>query len=119
MSSFQATRNYILSRPFREVKFFSLAQSKFDKIFVKKEIPDEIEEFEIDSKDEKIRLVDLLVHTKLASSKSEAKRLIQLGGVSIDGNRINDIDTIVELKESFVIKVGKRKFLRIKPKIKN
>ncbi|CUT06191.1 S4 domain-containing protein, partial [Candidatus Kryptonium thompsonii] len=108
-----------LVRMYHGVEAANKAQDEFDKIFVKKEIPDEIEEFEIDSKDEKIRLVDLLVHTKLASSKSEAKRLIQLGGVSIDGNRINDIDTIVELKESFVIKVGKRKFLRIKPKIKN
>ncbi|CUS86428.1 tyrosyl-tRNA synthetase [Candidatus Kryptonium thompsonii] len=108
-----------LVRMYHGVEAANKAQDEFDKIFVKKEIPDEIEDFEIDSKDEKIRLVDLLVHTKLASSKSEAKRLIQLGGVSIDGNRINDIDTIVELKESFVIKVGKRKFLRIKPKIKN
>ncbi len=108
-----------LVRMYHGVEAANKAQDEFDKIFVKKEIPDEIEEFEIDSKDEKIRLVDLLVYTKLASSKSEAKRLIQLGGVSIDGNRISDIDTIVELKESFVIKVGKRKFLRIKPKIKN
>lgn len=108
-----------LVRMYHGIEAANKAQDEFDKIFVKKEIPDEIEEFEIDSKDEKIRLVDLLVHTNLASSKSEAKRLIQLGGVSIDGNRINDIDTIVELKESFVIKVGKRKFLKIKPKIKN
>ncbi|MFN3134877.1 MAG: tyrosine--tRNA ligase [Candidatus Kryptonium sp.] len=108
-----------LVRMYHGAEAANKAQDEFDKIFVKKEIPDEIEEFEIDSKDEKIRLVDLLVHTKLASSKSEAKRLIQLGGVSIDGNRINDIDTIVELKEPFVIKVGKRKFLKIKPKIKN
>jgi len=86
-----------LVRMYHGVEAANKAQDEFDKIFVKKEIPDEIEEFEIDSKDEKIRLVDLLVHTKLASSKSEAKRLIQLGGVSIDGNRINDIDTIVEL----------------------
>ncbi|MCS7230055.1 MAG: tyrosine--tRNA ligase [Candidatus Kryptonium sp.] len=95
------------------------AQEEFDKIFVKKEIPDEVEEFEIDVNDGKIRVVELLVQTGLASSKSEAKRLIQLGGVSIDGNKINDIDSVVTLEKSFVIKVGKRKFLRIKPKIKN
>jgi tyrosyl-tRNA synthetase len=95
------------------------AQEEFDKIFVRKEIPEELEEFEIEQGDGKIRIVELLVQTGLANSKSEAKRLIQLGGVSIDGVKINDIDATVGLDKSFVIKVGKRKFLKIKPKFKN
>lgn len=108
-----------LVRMYHGTESANKAQEEFDKIFVRKEIPEEIEEFELETNDQKLRVVELLVQTKLASSKSEAKRLIQLGGVSINGNKINDIDAVVELEKSFVIKVGKRKFLRIKPKIKN
>ncbi len=108
-----------LVRMYHGVDEANKAQEEFDKIFVRKEIPEEIDEFEIDIEEQKVRVVELLVMTGLASSKSEAKRLIQLGGVSIDGTKINDIDAQVELDKSFVLKVGKRKFLRIKPKIKN
>jgi len=105
-----------LVRMYHGIEEANKAQEEFDKIFVRKEIPDEIDEFVIDFKDGKIRVVELLVMTGLASSKSEAKRLIQLGGVSIDGVKINDIDAQVELEKPFVVKVGKRKFLRIKTK---
>jgi tyrosyl-tRNA synthetase len=108
-----------LVRMYHGVEEANKAQEEFDKIFVRKEIPEELEEFEIDQGDGKIRIVELLVQTGLANSKSEAKRLIQLGGVSIDGVKINDIDATVGLDKSFVIKVGKRKFLKIKPKFKN
>jgi tyrosyl-tRNA synthetase len=108
-----------LVRMYHGVEEANKAQEEFDKIFVRKEIPEELEEFEIEQGDGKIRIVELLVQTGLANSKSEAKRLIQLGGVSIDGVKINDIDATVGLDKSFVIKVGKRKFLKIKPKFKN
>ncbi len=108
-----------LVRMYHGIEEANKAQEEFDKIFVRKEIPEEIEEFEIEQGNGKIRVVELLVQTGLAKSKSEAKRLIQLGGVSIDGVKIDDIDAIVELDKSFVIKVGKRKFLKIKPKFKN
>jgi tyrosyl-tRNA synthetase len=108
-----------LVRMYHGVEEANKGQEEFDKIFVRKEIPEELEEFEIEQGDGKIRIVELLVQTGLANSKSEAKRLIQLGGVSIDGVKINDIDATVGLDKSFVIKVGKRKFLKIKPKFKN
>jgi tyrosyl-tRNA synthetase len=108
-----------LVKMYHGVEEANKAQEEFDKIFVRKEIPEELEEFEIEQGDGKIRIVELLVQTGLANSKSEAKRLIQLGGVSIDGVKINDIDATVGLDKSFVIKVGKRKFLKIKPKFKN
>jgi tyrosyl-tRNA synthetase len=108
-----------LVRMYHGVEEANKAQEEFDKIFVRKEIPEELEEFEIEQGDGKIRIVELLVQTGLANSKSEAKRLIQLGGVSIDGVKFNDIDATVGLDKSFVIKVGKRKFLKIKPKFKN
>jgi tyrosyl-tRNA synthetase len=92
------------------------ARDEFDRIFVRKELPDKIDEFEIDTGDSSIKVVDVLVTSGLASSRSEAKRLIQQGGVSIDGRRVVDINLSISLDKPFVIKVGKRRFLRVKRK---
>ena len=59
------------------------AEKEFNKIFKEKKLPTEIPEIRI--KEKKINILDLLVKTKLASSKSEAKRLILQKGVKIDG----------------------------------
>ncbi len=66
--------------------------------------------------DNKIALIDLLVLTHLAPSKSEARRLIQGGGISVDGRQI--LDTfyticLAELSTSIVLKKGKKTFLRV------
>ena len=49
----------------------------------------------------------------MAPSNNEARRLIQGGGVSIDGEKIADVNALYEPKESAVLKVGKRKFVRL------
>lgn len=72
------------------------AEEEFEKVFKNKELPSNIEEFKL--KDRNLDLVDTLVETKLASSKNEAKRLIEQGGVHKDGD---------------IIRVGKRRFVRI------
>jgi tyrosyl-tRNA synthetase len=87
------------------------AIEEFDRIFIKKEIPDEIEEFKL--KDDSIKIIDLLALTKLADSKGIARRLIEQGGVSIDGEKVEDINYIVDFKSEIILKVGKRKFLKI------
>lgn len=91
------------------------AEAEFDKIFIKKEIPDEIEEMFIDNTEE-INILDLIVFVKFATSKGEAKRLVQQGGVSIDGEKIIDPQKIIQLKSELILKVGKRKFLKLKLK---
>ena len=60
------------------------------------------------------RLADILVETKLASSKSDAQRLVEQGGVSIDGTKTIDPNEIIELKNERVIKVGKHRFVKIR-----
>ena len=87
------------------------AIEEFDRIFIKKEIPDEIEEFKL--KDDSLKIIDLLALTKLADSKGIARRLIEQGGVSIDGEKVEDINYIVDFKSEIILKVGKRKFLKI------
>ncbi len=91
------------------------AEAEFDKIFIKKEIPDEIEEIFIDNTEE-LNILDLIVFVKFATSKGEAKRLVQQGGVSIDGEKIIDPQKIIQLKSDLILKVGKRKFIKLKLK---
>ena len=88
------------------------AEEDFVARFVKKEIPDEIEEKTIASGNYK--LVDLLVNTNLAASKGEARRLIEQGGVKIDGEKASNSQAEIELKDEVLIQVGKRKFLKIR-----
>lgn len=90
------------------------AQEEFDKIFIKKEIPDEIEELRLSSSEKEIGLIDLILKANFASSKGEARRLITQGGVSIDGNKIDDINSIVNIDKEITLKVGKRKFIKLK-----
>jgi tyrosyl-tRNA synthetase len=89
------------------------AEAEFDRIFIEKEVPDKIEEFRFTPRNGDSTLVSLLALTRLASSKSEARRLIEQGGVSIDSERITDLNAAVPEKGEFILKVGKRKFLKI------
>jgi tyrosyl-tRNA synthetase len=90
------------------------AEDEFNRRFVKKEMPDEIEEKNVVAGTYK--LADLLVQTNLAASKGEAKRLIEQGGVKIGGEKVSDAkaDFTLNHGEDFVFQVGKLKFLRIK-----
>lgn len=91
------------------------AEEEFDKIFVKKEVPDEIPEFKINDNFSSIPIVELILKVNFAESKSEAKRLIQQGGVSIDGNKIENVNEVININKELILKVGKRKFVKIVP----
>jgi tyrosyl-tRNA synthetase len=88
------------------------AEKEFDKIFVQKEIPDDIPEIKIEHETE-IGILDLIVNVNFAPSKGEARRLVIQGGVSIDGEKINDINAQIKINKPIVLKVGKRKFIKI------
>ncbi len=89
------------------------AEAEFDRIFIEKEAPDVVEEFVLDNGDTETTVVGLLALSKLASSRSEARRLIEQGGVSIDGERVTDLNAAIPRGKEFIVKVGKRKFLKI------
>ncbi len=85
------------------------AENNFEKTVQKGQAPQDIKVFTFD----KIKTMDdVLVDTGLAVSKSEARRLIEQGGVSVDGNIIDNPNQ--KIKEG-IIKVGKYKFAKIKP----
>lgn len=94
------------------------AKDEFIKMFQKKEAPDEmpdliLSELGFDPNFE-IELVLLLASSKLAPSKGEARRLIEQGGVRINDKKITDISAVYKFTEGDILKVGKRKFARIK-----
>ncbi len=97
------------------------AREEFERVFSKGQLPDEIPEVDsaqlkkqdIDPK--KIYLVHLMTKNDLAKSNSEARKLIQGGGVSIDNEKIADVDYEFSVEKEMVLKVGKRRFLKIVP----
>ncbi len=88
------------------------ARDEFVRVFSKRELPEEIPEVTVS--DEKWDPPSLLVEMKLAPSKSEAWRLIGQGAVEMDGKTILKTTRIVELKKGMIVRVGKRKFARLK-----
>lgn len=104
----------ILVTMYHDKKAAENAEQEFDKIFIKKEIPDEIPEFKINNSENQINILDLITQINFASSKGEARRLVIQGGVSIDGEKISDISEMISLDKEKILKVGKRKFIRIK-----
>ncbi len=89
------------------------AEAEFDNIFVKKGLPDEIEEFNVDPSIKELDILDLIVTVGFAPSKGEARRLVSQGGVTVDGEKIADIKEIIKLDGTKILKVGKRKFIKL------
>ncbi len=88
-----------------------LAQEGFEKLFSKRQIPDDMPEFELGS--EKLTVVEVLVQSGLCASNGEAKRLIKGGGVSIDSEKVTAIDAGIKITGEAVLRAGKRKFLKV------
>ena len=88
------------------------AQEEFERVFQKGKAP--IYHILIyDIKSGPKNIVDLLVNSELAPSKSEAKRLIEQGAVEIDKQVIRDTQHVIRVKDGMIIRAGKRKFLKI------
>lgn len=96
---------------YHDAKLAEAAEKEFIQIFSKKEDPTEVPLQKIDAKE--MKLTDLLAHTKMASSKSDARRLVDGGGVEIDHERQTNPDARIDLTKERFIRAGKRKFLRV------
>ena len=86
------------------------AENHFNQVTVSKGIPDEIEEFKL-TEDE--LLVNIIADSGLLKSRSEARRMIKQSAVKIDGKTVRDLQYKVSSSSSFILKVGKRKFLKV------
>jgi tyrosyl-tRNA synthetase len=91
------------------------AEQNFIKTFQKKEVPDDVPELSLASG--KHSLIDLLIAAKFASSKGEARRVIEEGGVRVAGEVVKDIAaTVTVSKTPLLIQKGKRHFVNVKAK---
>ncbi len=93
-------------------KAAEMAEEEFNKVHRDREVPTDMPVFETDKKE--YFLPDLLCDTKMAPSKNEAKRLVEAGAVDIDDKTEKDWKKPVEVKDGMIIKVGSRKFIKIK-----
>lgn len=89
------------------------AQEQFVTVFQKKEQPTEIEEMIVDGTS--LSLAEILVATGLATSKTDARRVIEQGGVKVDGRVVLESAQVFALAgEGVLLQKGKRHFLRVK-----
>ena len=94
------------------------AEKEFERVHKDGQAPEEIECLNINVFDdveikEGVDVKSLLVKTELASSTSEAKRLVEQGGVKINGQVEKDWHKEIKIKPGMIIQVGKRRFIKI------
>jgi tyrosyl-tRNA synthetase len=97
---------------YHDQKSAQQAENEFIEIFANKGLPEDIEEKTVAQ--ESINIIELLTITGLTASKGEARRLIQGGGVKIDGEKVADQNLVVDLTKEKLLQAGKRKFLKVK-----
>jgi tyrosyl-tRNA synthetase len=90
------------------------AMRNFVARFQKGEMPDKIPETDISANGVGVTLPRLLKEAGLSGSTSEALRLIQQGGVRMDGEKLSDPNLQISVGETHVFQVGKRKFARVR-----
>lgn len=85
------------------------AREEFEGVFSKGELPEDIPVFRL--KKQKSSIVDILIDSGLTESKNEARRLIKQGGISLDGERLDKEEAVVDREG--ILRVGKRRFLKL------
>ncbi len=88
-----------------------MAEKEFEKVFKEKKLPSNIPLFKI--KKSKIPVLDLLIKLNLVSSKSHGRRLIEQGGIKIDGKKVENWQEIILPQKGMVVQAGKKNFAKI------
>ena len=89
------------------------AEQNFISIFQQHALPEDMEQVTVDRA---LTITDLLIFTHSAKSKNEARRLIDQGGVKLEGVTIEDAMKLIEISQPTVLQVGKRKFVKLMPR---
>ncbi len=93
------------------------AHADFEARFKQGEMPEDMPEHTINTIEMYTvppLLTQILKHVGLTASTSEAMRMIEQGGVRLDGEKVSDKGLALEAGREFVVQVGKRKFARVK-----
>lgn len=103
------------------------AEEEFKRVFQKGELPEEVATKELSLSDQvemvlrgpdgkikeaRVPAIDLLIRTGLVNTRSEARRLIDQGGVRLNGEKVQGLDPVL-VKEGTILQVGKRKFIKL------
>lgn len=107
---YKAKLAHTLATMYHGEKAAKTAAAEFDKIFKDKQKPTDIEEVKVEKTKD---LIELLMQTKLVPSKSQARRLVEQGGVRINDEKVTTWKKEIEIKAGDVVQVGKRKFAKI------
>jgi tyrosyl-tRNA synthetase len=92
------------------------AEEEFEKVFKNKLYPEEIKKLTLekdDLKEGKIWLIKLIVLSGVIDSKSEARRLIEQGGVRINGEKVSDPHLDLTVEEGMILKIGRLNFIKL------
>ncbi|HQQ55743.1 MAG TPA: tyrosine--tRNA ligase [Mesotoga sp.] len=87
------------------------ALEEFIKIFRHKEVPEEMPEIRLDTGS--VSVVDLLVKYANISSRSEARRLLEQGGIKLNEKVIEDVYAVLDPSDGDVLRIGKKRFYRL------
>jgi tyrosyl-tRNA synthetase len=101
---------------YHDEKAAKLAAAEFESIFARKETPEDVREVRLPAAPQPVWVPKLLVSLGMAKSNGEARRLIEQGGVSLDGDRMSDTTREIPAapSSSYLFKVGKRHFVRVR-----
>jgi len=88
------------------------ARAEFERVFRERQVPEDIPEFDISYP---ATVVAMLRRAGFAASNNEARRLVQQGGVRIDGERVSDPDVELSFDGPVVLQAGRRRFARMLP----
>jgi len=87
------------------------AEEEFIRVFQREEPPSELPTLVLEN--EEISPIELLIATGMVGSRSEARRLIDQGGVRLDGERVRGLEP-VQVRDGAVLRIGKRRFVRLR-----
>jgi len=108
---------YAIVRSFHGEEEAERARTHFERVFEERELPEEMPEVrlppELLAEDGTVGIVDLVFATGLVGSRSEARRLIEQGGVQVDGERVASVKAQVPFRPPMVLRLGRRRFVRI------
>ena len=98
---------------FHDADAADAAERNFEQVFARHQLPDEIPEQTVSVEGESIWLPRLLVEAGLVKSTSDGRRMIKQNAVSVDGEKVQEINTDIPARGSVLLQVGKRRFCRV------
>jgi len=90
------------------------AEKNFEQVFKKHELPDDIAEKEIAVEGDSIWLPKLLLEAELVKSTSDGRRMVKQNAVSVDGEKVADVNAEIPAGGEVLLKVGKRRFCKVR-----